>query len=82
MCTSIGDIFNSVNKCENGAPYINALDLKFDVIALSETRLIDNDSDNYNIDGYKCISRFLATFLLFFSNILNVAYVDNFNLIA
>ena len=21
MCTSIGDIFNSVNKCENGAPY-------------------------------------------------------------
>ena len=23
MCTSIGDIFNSVNKCENGAPYIS-----------------------------------------------------------
>ena len=22
MSTSIGDIFNSVNKCENGAPYI------------------------------------------------------------
>ena len=22
MCTSIGDIFNSVNKCENGAPYV------------------------------------------------------------
>ena len=21
VCTSIGDIFNSVNKCENGAPY-------------------------------------------------------------
>ena len=24
MCTSIGDIFNSVNKCENGAPYFYA----------------------------------------------------------
>ena len=24
MCTSIGDIFNSVNKCENGAPYKRA----------------------------------------------------------
>ena len=24
MCTSIGDIFNSVNKCENGAPYCPA----------------------------------------------------------
>ena len=26
MCTSIGDIFNSVNKCENGAPFCNAYD--------------------------------------------------------
>ena len=32
---------------------ITALDLHFDVIALSETWLIDNDSDNFNIDGYK-----------------------------
>ena len=24
MCTSIGDIFNSANKCENGAPYFAA----------------------------------------------------------
>ena len=29
-----------------------------------------------------CISRFLGTFLLFFPNIVNVAYVDNFNLIT
>ena len=31
---------------------------------------------------YMCISRFLATFQLFLSNIVNVAYVDNFNLIT
>ena len=29
-----------------------------------------------------CISRFVGTFLLFFPNIVNVAYVDNFNLIT
>ena len=27
--------------------------MQFDVIALSETWLIDNDSDSFNIDGYK-----------------------------
>ena len=32
--------------------------------------------------GDMCISRFLATFLLFFPNIVNVAYVDNFNVIT
>ena len=32
---------------------ITALDIQFDVIALSETWLIDNDSDRFNIDGYK-----------------------------
>ena len=41
---------NNYNKLKDS---INALYLKFDVIALSETWLIDNDSVNFNIDGYK-----------------------------
>ena len=41
---------SSYNKLKDS---INALDVQFDVIALSETWLIDNDSDSFNIDGYK-----------------------------
>ena len=40
--------------------------------------IIKHKNNNYEL----CVSRFLATFLIFFSNIINVAYVDNFNLIT
>ena len=46
-CRSLPSNYNKLKDS------INALYLKFDVIALSETWLIDNDSDKFNIDGYK-----------------------------
>ena len=41
---------SSYNKLKHS---IDALYVQFDVIALSETWLIDNDSDRFNIDWYK-----------------------------
>ena len=46
-CRSLPSNYNKLKDC------INALDFQFDVIALSETWLIDNDTDSFNIDGYK-----------------------------
>ena len=46
-CRSLPSNYNKLKDS------ITALDFHFDVIALSETWLIDNDSDNFNIDGYK-----------------------------
>ena len=46
-CRSLPSDYNKLKDC------INALDFQFDVIALSETWLIDNDTDIFNIDGYK-----------------------------
>ena len=40
------------SKCSKLKESISALDFKFDVIALSETWLKDNDLDNYNMEGY------------------------------
>ena len=36
--------------------HITTLDSMFDIIALSETWLNDNDSDYFNLDGYELIS--------------------------
>ena len=36
--------------------YITTLDSMFDIIALSETCLNDNDSDYFNLDGYELVS--------------------------
>ena len=46
-CRSLPSNYNKLKDS------ITALDFQFDVIALSETWLIDNDSDCFNIDGYK-----------------------------
>ena len=46
-CRSLPSSYNKLKYC------INTLDLQFDVIALSETWLIYNDSYSFNIDGYK-----------------------------
>ena len=46
-CRSLPSNYNKLKDS------IKALDFQFDVIALSETWLIDNDSDCFNIDGYK-----------------------------
>ena len=46
-CRSLPSNYNKLKDC------INALDFQFDVIALSENWLIDNDTDSFNIDGYK-----------------------------
>ena len=40
------------SNCSKLKESISALDFKFDVIALSETWLKDNDHDNYNMEGY------------------------------
>ena len=45
-CRSLASNFNKLKDS------IKALGLQFDVIAISETWLSDNDSDNFNIDGY------------------------------
>ena len=47
-CQSLASNFNNL---KDRLKY--ALGLQFDVIALSETWLNDNGSDNFNIDGYK-----------------------------
>ena len=46
-CRSLPSNYNKLKDS------ITTLDLHFDVTALSETWLIDNDSDTFNIDGYK-----------------------------
>ena len=40
------------SNCSKLDESISALDFEFDVIALSETWLKDNDHDNYNMEGY------------------------------
>ena len=45
-CRSLASNFNKLKDS------IKVLGLQFDVIAISETWLSDNDSDNFNIDGY------------------------------
>ena len=44
------NLLSSYSKLKDS---INGLDVQFDVIALSQTWLIDNDSGSFNIDGYK-----------------------------
>ena len=40
------------SSCSKLKESISALDFEFDVIALSETWLKDNDHDHYNMEGY------------------------------
>ena len=72
MCTSIGDIFNSVNKCENGAPYISDLEAIYainvrliqfrpkEIIWRNIKSYIVNDSFNNLKSDNQSINHFIA----------------------